>query len=346
MTNTPTSASAYDLVEYPSKPIRDCHPVRMASIAALAGLTPPAIASSTIVDLGCGMAGNLMSIAAAYPGATAIGVDPSREAISRGQEMLDAAGLPNMTLVQDVRTPIDDGQADYVIAHGVLSWVDADTRAASSRRPRGSPALADSSTSPTTPSRARCCGTSRGGSASGSPASRSPREMRSARRPRCSSASASRRPYEASGTAYARVAARQQKLIAERDPHGLFHDELNENWSVLSVTGVARQVGELGLGYVGELLPADRWRAWIAPEVAEQIAAAAGPSAAARQQQVDDLQGAPFHGSLFVKGAAPEPAAADRRAAASPPRGRWHLRWSGGAAPRPATRTRRACSRP
>jgi SAM-dependent methyltransferase len=332
---TPTQASAYDLVEYPSRPIRDCHPVRMATVAALAGLLPPSLETATVVDLGCGTAGNLIAIAAAYPGMTAIGVDPSHEAIARGRELVEAAGLENVTLVEDTRTPLEDGQADYVIAHGVLSWVDAATREAviaEAARIAGEGALVYFSynADPGALSRhvSRWIGRRVGaakiaaGDAAGAHAAMLERlELAGA--------------YAGTGSPYAEVAARQHKYMEGRDPNGLFHDELNENWTVLSVADLAAQTLAHGVDYVGELLPADRWRTWIAPSVAEQIAAAAGPSAAAQQQQVDDLSGAPFHDSLFVKGHAPAPAA--RGIAALPeqhPAPDWHVRWNGGEPPK------------
>ncbi len=75
------------------------------------------------------------AIAAAYPHVTAIGVDPSEDAISQGRELAAAAGLSNVTLVQDTRVPLDDGAADFVMAHGVLSWVSPSVRDAVIGRP-------------------------------------------------------------------------------------------------------------------------------------------------------------------------------------------------------------------
>ncbi|MBO9534161.1 MAG: methyltransferase domain-containing protein [Solirubrobacteraceae bacterium] len=334
MSQPSAQASAYDLVEYPSKPIRDCQPVRMASIAALAGLTPPSFETGTVVDLGCGSAANLIAIAAAYPGITAIGVDPSAEAIASGRELIEQAGLQNVTLVQDTRTPLDDGQADYVMAHGVLSWVDDDTRAeviAEAARIAGEGALlffsynAEPGALPRFVS--RWIGRRVGG-----------RQIAAGDAPGAHAAMVERLALGAgqasTGAPYAQVAARQHRYIEGRDAYGLFHDELNENWAVLSVSALAAQIGAHGLGYVGECLPADRWRTWITPEVAEQIADAAGPDPAAQQQQIDDLSGAPFHDSLFVKGTAPAPAPGGLATVPTGyPAANWHLRWIGGDAP-------------
>ncbi len=127
--------------------------------------------------------------------------------------------------------------------------------------------------------------------------------------------------------------------MSGRDPYALFHDELSgEDWWPIAVVDLAEQAARHGLGYVGELRGGDRWRTWASPEDAERIAADTGPSAAAQQQYIDDVTGAAFHDSLFVKGGSPErpPAGAvpERLARGAAD---WILRWNG--APSPAEST-------
>jgi SAM-dependent methyltransferase len=64
-------------------------------------------------------------MAVALPRATFVGVDAAPGAITRGQQLIEAVGLANVTLharAFEEFTPTAEG-FDYVIAHGVYSWV-------------------------------------------------------------------------------------------------------------------------------------------------------------------------------------------------------------------------------
>lgn len=85
-----------------------------------------------MLELGCGDGGNLLSLAQALPGARFLGIDASRSAIIRGTELAVAADLGNVELRHgDIeRLPADLGGFDYVIAHGVYSWIPPAARGA------------------------------------------------------------------------------------------------------------------------------------------------------------------------------------------------------------------------
>jgi hypothetical protein len=94
-------------------------------VATLFGLRPAAPAGCRVLELGCGDAGNLVPMAVALPEATFVGVDAAAGAIARGRRLVAALGLDNVTL--EARTLEDFAPApagfDFVIAHGVYSWV-------------------------------------------------------------------------------------------------------------------------------------------------------------------------------------------------------------------------------
>jgi len=119
------STTPYDQVPYKSFPFRQCHPDRLATIATLHGLNPKPIESSRILEIGCASGGNLLPIADRYPSSQCIGIDLSSRQIEAGQALCDAAGLDNVKLLAvDIRAiPGDFGPFDYIIAHGVYSWV-------------------------------------------------------------------------------------------------------------------------------------------------------------------------------------------------------------------------------
>ena len=313
-------------VVYPSRPIDECLPDRMATIAALAGVKPPAFDRATVVDIGCATAANLLSIAAAYPGVRAIGVDPSSSAIAYGQALADDAGLSNVQLVADTRVPLDDGEADFVMAHGVLSWVDDETRAAviaeAARVTRpGGLILFSFNASPGALKRFFTRSVGRraaraeieAGDAEGAHAAVLARLQAAA-------------AYAETGVPQAEFAGEEAKRLAQHPPGVLFHDELHSEWVPLAVSALSAQTARVGVNYLGELRSIHRWRQRLPAEEVRTIVKLAGPSAAAQQQFVDDMLGTAFHTSLFLRGTPPrEPIGGGERRPAGPPASEWHV---------------------
>lgn len=120
MTSTP-----YDQLRYPGKFYPQASPSRMAVVAALYGLTPPAFRSCRVLELGCGEGGQLVPIAHAFSGSECLGVDLSSAAVARARTYAERAGVLNCAFrAQDLtQFPADTGTFDYIIAHGVYSWV-------------------------------------------------------------------------------------------------------------------------------------------------------------------------------------------------------------------------------
>lgn len=122
---TPTADVLYDDVPYPGHPFAQTHPDRLASLGRLYGLATPAPAGCHLLELGCGDGGNLLPMACALPGAQFVGIDISGQAIARAKARAQAAGIENVTFEE---ASLDDyappaGSFDYVVAHGVFSWV-------------------------------------------------------------------------------------------------------------------------------------------------------------------------------------------------------------------------------
>ena len=115
----------YDEVSYDSQASAQSHPEQLATVAALHGLSPPEIATCRVLEVGCSAGGNLLPMAAALPRASFVGCDLSPAAIAAARSAVAELGLANVTLVEgDLREfPDDLGPFDYVIAHGVYSWV-------------------------------------------------------------------------------------------------------------------------------------------------------------------------------------------------------------------------------
>lgn len=117
--------TSYDAVPYLSYPSALTHPARSAAIAALYGMTPPAVSTARILELGCATGGNIIPLAEIYPQSTIVGVDLSQEQIAYGQRIIQHLGLKNIRLLQCSITELKDdiGTFDFIICHGVFSWV-------------------------------------------------------------------------------------------------------------------------------------------------------------------------------------------------------------------------------
>lgn len=128
-----TGTTAYDAVVYPTALFAQTAPDRMATIATLAGLDPPPIATARVLEIAAGDGFNLTALAAAWPDAAFLGFDLAASAVARGNETIAAAGLSNIRLeVIDLLEAGDmlDGTFDYIIAHGLYAWVPPEVRAA------------------------------------------------------------------------------------------------------------------------------------------------------------------------------------------------------------------------
>lgn len=124
--------TAYDTVDYPSRPLSQAHPDKLATAAVLHGLEPPPLTRFRMLELGCGDAANLIPLALEYPDAHFLGIDLAPGPVARGRSVAERLGLRNLELrAADVTAfPADAGQFDYVLAHGLFSWVPEPVRLA------------------------------------------------------------------------------------------------------------------------------------------------------------------------------------------------------------------------
>jgi SAM-dependent methyltransferase len=121
----------YDERPYTDHAYAETHPSRVAAVARLARWLPPPVGTARILELGCGRGGNLLPMAAGLPQATLVGVDASARQIHEARQTADEVGLGNVTFMRARfdEMEIGDGAFDYVICHGVLSWISPGARA-------------------------------------------------------------------------------------------------------------------------------------------------------------------------------------------------------------------------
>ncbi|MCX6906060.1 MAG: class I SAM-dependent methyltransferase [Verrucomicrobia bacterium] len=122
--STPTQSS-YDKVLYPSYTRIQTHPDRLATIATLFGMAPASVERCRMLELGCGNGSNLGPMAFTLPGSQFVGIDAAGIPIARAKEMAKELGMVNVAFHQGdiLEVSADLGQFDYIVAHGVYSWV-------------------------------------------------------------------------------------------------------------------------------------------------------------------------------------------------------------------------------
>src|SRR5439155_7139696 len=102
------------------------HPDRMAAVARIFGLSPPNVAACRVLELGCASGGNLIPMAFNFPGSEFLGIDLSRRQVEQAHPAMAALLLRNIRIECASILDIDKdwGTFDYIICHGVFSWVD------------------------------------------------------------------------------------------------------------------------------------------------------------------------------------------------------------------------------
>lgn len=122
---------SYNDVPYTSSPDAARHPDRLATIGTLLGLDVAPTGTCRVLEFACGDGANLVPMAATLPDATFVGFDFAARPIATAQRMARGLGLANVRLIERdlCDLPDDLGTFDYIIAHGLYSWIPEEVRA-------------------------------------------------------------------------------------------------------------------------------------------------------------------------------------------------------------------------
>jgi SAM-dependent methyltransferase len=124
-------ANPYDELPYKSFPIDWTAPERLAVVSLLHGGPRPPLQHYRVLDLGCGNGANVLRLAYYRRQATFVGVDGAASQIELANVRKSALGLSNLEFIHtDFRTANQrlSGQFDYILAHGIFSWVSQEIR--------------------------------------------------------------------------------------------------------------------------------------------------------------------------------------------------------------------------
>ena len=122
--------SPYDHVRYSTVPNLKTHPDRLAAVGRLLGMSPAPVTRCRVLEIGCGDGSNLIPMAYSLPESRFVGIDLAAEPIAAARHTAVALGLENIAFeAADLRgISADAGEFDYILAHGVYSWVPPDVR--------------------------------------------------------------------------------------------------------------------------------------------------------------------------------------------------------------------------
>lgn len=129
---TPTVSNAYDLLPYPPYSFPVTHVGRLGAIGRIFGLPSVEPTSARVLELGCGLGVNSMAMAQLYPHAEFVAIDYSAKQIETATAAAESAGLKNVRFLNADFSNLEEdlGKFDFIIVHGIYSWVSAQVREA------------------------------------------------------------------------------------------------------------------------------------------------------------------------------------------------------------------------
>jgi methyltransferase-like protein/2-polyprenyl-3-methyl-5-hydroxy-6-metoxy-1,4-benzoquinol methylase len=126
----PKVACSYDDIPYASYPVATSHPDRLYNIARLFGMDPVRPERARILELGCAGGGNLLPVASQFPDCFCLGIELSEVQCRDANLAIKFVGLDNIEVrqgsISDIRPEL--GKFDYIVCHGVFSWVPESVR--------------------------------------------------------------------------------------------------------------------------------------------------------------------------------------------------------------------------
>jgi SAM-dependent methyltransferase len=291
-------STRYDQIAYPAHSHPQAHPDRLAAMATLFGAPAPPIASARVLELGCGDGLDLIAIAYAWPNTTCVGVDLSRKSIERGQELVNELKLSNIELIAgDFREFEHKGSFDYIIAHGLYSWVPheiADAALALAARMLSEQGLAYFSYDVYPGAHLKLI------------AREFMRLGIGFEKPPLESATLARQALQAleacaSHEHWRRIYANERERISKIADAGLIHDDLGEQCRAVTFVEFVEHAKSRGLHFVCEADPVDAFPANLTPQASALIQRLSGSERIRAEQVGDFVRGRRFRQSILSR---------------------------------------------
>ncbi|HVP46514.1 MAG TPA: class I SAM-dependent methyltransferase [Bryobacteraceae bacterium] len=292
--------TSYDEIPYPGSPYSQTHPDRLATLAILFGMTPAPVERCRVLELGCGDGGNIIPMAFGLPDSRFTGVDLAESAIVRGQELIAGLQLDNVELHHLDLMDFDPrfGEFDYIIAHGLYSWVPPQVREkildiCKSHLAAQGIAFVSYNTYP-------------GGHLLDTIREMMQFHVRNVASPH-ERLRQSRELLEFLVEAHpdqdvhGALLRQELKLLLERKPEFFYHDELSEHNHRFYFYEFVEQAGRYGLQFLSEAQLLSMQTDAFGPQVAEKIRTFSGGDELAREQYLDFLKLRNFRQTLLCR---------------------------------------------
>jgi len=120
-----STKESYERIPYRGSAWPGCRPPRLETIARLYGIDAASADHCRVLEIGCGDGANLTPLAVAHPDSDFVGLDLAEIHVARGRALTAELGLANLRFETGSFTDLEAGAGpfDYVIAHGLMSWV-------------------------------------------------------------------------------------------------------------------------------------------------------------------------------------------------------------------------------
>src|ERR1019366_3689360 len=117
--------SEYNQILYPTHVYPETHPDTLARTAVLFGMDPPPVQQCRVLEIACGDGGNIIPMAFELPHSEFVGIDSASIPIQHAQRVIERSGAKNVSVraLDLMEICRDFGTFDYIIAHGIYSWV-------------------------------------------------------------------------------------------------------------------------------------------------------------------------------------------------------------------------------
>lgn len=295
----PDNAFAYDEVPYESFAYAHTHPQNLQMIGTLFGMKVADFKTARVLELGCAAGGNILPLAATYPESTFMGIDLSKAQIDEGVADIKALGLKNVKLEQMdiIDFPAKAGEFDYIICHGIYSWVPGGVQDAIMNifqrhlAPNGL-AMVSYNCLP------------------GWSVVRGLREMmifHTSRFPNPKDKVVQARAFldfvhdntPASNAAYKQIIDTERQTLKKANDSYLFHDHLEANNTPFYLHELVTKAAGKGLQYVGDTSLPSMFVGNLPPEAAQKLGAL--NNVVLQEQYMDFLNNRRFRNSIFAK---------------------------------------------
>lgn len=124
------TSTSYDEKPYASLALADAELGRLGALARLHGLDIRPPTSCSVLEIGCGTGVNTIALAERYPESRLIAFDLSATQIDSAKKLAARSGVSNISLLCSSieEFECDEASFDYVICHGVYSWISPEAR--------------------------------------------------------------------------------------------------------------------------------------------------------------------------------------------------------------------------